>query len=61
MVLVGDYVYAATAQNGFPICVELPTGKVTWGGDMRNAGTGSAAILYADGPSTSVTRTATWP
>jgi outer membrane protein assembly factor BamB len=27
----------------------MATGKVVWGGDTRNAGTGSAAVVYADG------------
>jgi outer membrane protein assembly factor BamB len=50
MVLVGDYVYAGHGHNrGFPIAIELQTGKVVWGGDIRNAGTGSAAVAYADG------------
>lgn len=50
MVLVGNHVYAGNGHNrGFPICVELTTGKVAWGGDIRNAGTGSAAVAYADG------------
>ena len=50
MVLVGDYVYAGHGHNkGFPIAIELLTGKVAWGGDIRNAGTGSAAVAYADG------------
>ena len=50
MVLVGDHIYGGHGHNkGFPICVELATGKVAWGGDMRNAGTGSAAVVYADG------------
>lgn len=50
LVLVGDYVYAGHGHNkGFPICVELKSGKVAWGGDIRNAGTGSAAVAYADG------------
>lgn len=50
MVLVGDHVYAGHGHNrGFPICVEFMTGKVAWGGDIRNGGTGSAAVLYADG------------
>jgi outer membrane protein assembly factor BamB len=49
-VLVGDHVYAGHGHNrGFPICVELRSGKVAWGGDIRNAGSGSAAVLYADG------------
>ncbi len=50
MVLVGDHIYAGHAHNrGFPIAVELATGKVAWGGDIRNAGEGSAAVHYADG------------
>jgi hypothetical protein len=50
MVLVGDHVYAGHGHNrGFPICLELATGKVKWGGDIRNSGTGSAAVLFADG------------
>jgi outer membrane protein assembly factor BamB len=49
-VLVGDYIYGGHGHNkGFPICLELATGKVVWGGDTRNAGTGSAAVVYADG------------
>lgn len=50
MVLVGDYLYAGQGHNrGFPICIEFLTGKVKWGGDIRNAGSGSAAVTYADG------------
>jgi outer membrane protein assembly factor BamB len=50
MVLVGDHVYAGHQHNrGVPIALELATGKVAWGGDIRNAGTGSAAVAYADG------------
>jgi outer membrane protein assembly factor BamB len=50
MVLVGDHIYAGHGHNkGFPICLELATGKVVWGGDIRNQGTGSAAVMYADG------------
>ncbi|MBI3405482.1 MAG: PQQ-like beta-propeller repeat protein [Acidobacteria bacterium] len=49
-VRVGDYLYAGHGHNnGFPICIEFPTGKVMWGGDIRNAGKNSAAVLYADG------------
>lgn len=49
-VLVGDHLYAGHGHNrGFPICIELGTGKVVWGGDIRNGGTGSAAVAYADG------------
>ena len=49
-VLVGDYIYAGHGHNrGFPICIEFLTGKVVWGGDIRNGGAGSAAVTFADG------------
>ncbi len=50
MVLVGDHVYGGNGNNkGSPTCIELETGKVVWGGGIRNAGGGSAAVAYADG------------
>lgn len=50
MVLIGDHVYAGHGHNrGTPICIELATGRVAWGGDLRNAGEGSAAVMAADG------------
>jgi len=50
LVLVGNHLYGGNGQRkGFPICVEFTTGKVVWGGNIRNAGTGSAAVVYADG------------
>jgi outer membrane protein assembly factor BamB len=50
LVLVGDHLYGGHGHNkGFPICLELATGRVAWGGEQRNAGTGSAAVAYADG------------
>lgn len=50
MLMIGDYIYAGHAHNnGFPICLEWKTGKVVWGGDKRGPGSGSAAVLYADG------------
>jgi outer membrane protein assembly factor BamB len=50
MVLVDGYIYAGHGHNnGFPICVELKSGKVMWGGRERGPGTGSAAVTYADG------------
>jgi len=50
LVLVGSHVYAGHGhRKGFPICVDFATGKVVWGGDIRNAGSGSAAVMYADG------------
>jgi outer membrane protein assembly factor BamB len=50
MVLVDGHIYAGHGHNnGFPICVEMQTGKVAWGGDIRGPGSGSAAVVYADG------------
>lgn len=50
MVLIGDHVYAGHGHNrGTPIAIELATGRVAWGGDVRNAGEGSAAVMAADG------------
>lgn len=50
MVRIGDYVYCGHRHNeGFPICVELKSGKTVWGGDKRGPGSGSAAVVYADG------------
>lgn len=49
MILVDGHVYFGHGQNqGFPVCVELMTGKKRWG-PVRGPGTGSAAIVYADG------------
>lgn len=49
MVLIGDYVYCGRGHNnGFPICVELTTGKVAWD-KGRGPGSGSAAVVAADG------------
>jgi outer membrane protein assembly factor BamB len=50
MVLAGEHVYAGHGHGrGFPICIEFATGKIAWGGDIRNTGSGSAAVAYADG------------
>jgi outer membrane protein assembly factor BamB len=50
MVLIGNHIYAGHGHNaGFPMCVELSSGKVLWGGNFRNDGSGSAAITAADG------------
>ena len=49
-VLVDGHIYGGHGhRNGLPICVELATGTVKWGGQIRNDGVGSAAIAYADG------------
>jgi outer membrane protein assembly factor BamB len=48
MVLHDGHVYSGTGLNkGFPLCVELGSGKVRWG-PVRNAGRASAAPIYAD-------------
>lgn len=50
MVQVGDHVYFGHGtNNGFPVCVDLGSGEMTWKGNSRNLGGGSAAITYADG------------
>ena len=50
MIHVGPYIYSGHGHNqGFPICLEMKTGKVVWGGKQRGAGSGSAAVVYADG------------
>lgn len=49
-VLDGDFLYFGNGHNnGFPICVELATGKTFWGGKERGPGSGSAAVTFADG------------
>lgn len=49
MVLLDGYIYCGDGHNnGFPLCVEMLTGKVAWR-PGRGPGTGSAAVLYADG------------
>ncbi len=49
MVLVGDYIYCGHGHNqGFPICLEMETGKFAWR-PGRGPGKGSAAVVYADG------------
>lgn len=49
MVLVGDYIYCGHAHNeGFPLCIEMKTGKTMWR-PGRGPGSGSAAVIYADG------------
>jgi outer membrane protein assembly factor BamB len=48
-VLLGNYLYGGHGQNhGFPVCIELTTGKLMWP-DVRGAGTGSASVVAADG------------
>lgn len=50
MVLVDGYVYAGHQhRSGLPICLELESGRIAWGGKIRGEGKGSAAVIYADG------------
>lgn len=51
LILSDGYIYSGAKHNqGFPICVELKTGDVKWGGEIRpEGGNGSAAITMADG------------
>lgn len=49
MIVFGDHIYCGHGHNnGFPLCVEFSTGKEAWSGG-RGPGSGSAAILLADG------------
>lgn len=49
MIMVGDHVYMGHGHNnGFPACVEWKTGKNLWN-KARGAGSGSAAVVAADG------------
>jgi outer membrane protein assembly factor BamB len=52
MVLVGDQVYLGHGHGkGFPVCVDLHSGKILWNAarESRDIGSGSAAITYVDG------------
>lgn len=50
MILHNGFIYCGHRHNsGFPICVELETGEVAWGGDIRGPGKGSAAVVFVDG------------
>ena len=50
MIRVGDKLYAGHKHNeGFPTCLDLPTGEIVWGGPrQRGPGKGSAAITLVD-------------
>lgn len=49
MILLGDHIYCGHGHNnGFPLCLQMKTGKVAWR-PGRGVGTGSAAVAYADG------------
>ena len=49
MILFQDHIYCGHGHNkGFPLCITLETGAQAWSGG-RGPGSGSAAILMADG------------
>lgn len=48
MVLVDGHIYAGHGHNkGLPICVDVLTGEVRWGGRLRGVGEGSACVIAA--------------
>lgn len=50
MVLIDGFIYMGHGHNkGLPMCLEMRTGKIRWGGRIRGEGDGSAAIVAADG------------
>ncbi len=50
IVVVGDYVYGDTDDQGQPYCVEVKSGKVKWKRERRQGkGSGSASVTCADG------------
>jgi outer membrane protein assembly factor BamB len=50
VVVVGDYVYGDTDDQGRPFCAEVKSGKVLWKRDSNaGKGHGSASVTYADG------------
>jgi outer membrane protein assembly factor BamB len=50
LILLDGFLYGGHGHNnGFPICVQLETGQVKWGGKIRGPGKESAAVAYADG------------
>jgi outer membrane protein assembly factor BamB len=49
VVLVGDFIFGDRDHSGLPWCANWKTGEIKWKKSMRTAGTGSAAITFADG------------
>jgi len=47
VIMVGDYLYGDSNDQGIPFCAELMTGKIVW--KERGPGKRSAAVLAADG------------
>jgi outer membrane protein assembly factor BamB len=49
VVLVGDYVYGDTDDQGSPYCADVKTGKVMWKRKREGKGDGSVSVTCADG------------
>jgi outer membrane protein assembly factor BamB len=50
VLVVGDYAYGDTDDQGAPFCAEVKTGKVLWKRKHdQGQGRGSASVTYADG------------
>jgi outer membrane protein assembly factor BamB len=50
VLVVGDYVYGDTDDQGKPYCADVKTGKVMWKRkDTDGKGHGSVSVTYADG------------
>ena len=49
IVVVGDYAYGDTDDQGHPYCAEVKTGKIKWKRAREGDGSGSASVTYADG------------
>jgi outer membrane protein assembly factor BamB len=49
MILLDGFIYCGHGHNnGFPVCLNMKTGKQVWNAG-RGPGSGSAAVVYADG------------
>src|SRR5438067_556808 len=50
MILKDGHVYCGHGHSkGLPICLDLESGKIDWGGNTQGPGSDSAAVCYADG------------
>jgi len=50
VLVVGDYIYGDTDDQGRPFCAEVKTGKIVWKRKGNEGqGRGSASVTYADG------------
>jgi len=50
MILKDGHIYCGHGHNkGLPICLDMESGKIDWGGNAQGPGSDSAAVCYADG------------